>query len=111
MLDDLVDYIDQHGRTDLFALDRSVEDHAVFDSLHDLRLIYLVQQGRKISGHAGRFKVYALDYGAYVDLVEQETHVSGGRGKPSGEAGQAVLVPAAALRLVDSVPSADQPED
>jgi hypothetical protein len=99
VLHHLIDYIGQHGTTDLFALSRQAEGHRLVQELHDLRLIYLVGRQRTIKEQRTRLNQYALDYGPYTEFIERHTHERGGRGVLAAGDAPTLFIPDEALGL------------
>jgi len=56
-------------QTKMFMLPREDANHAMIQSLFDLRLLHLISRGYSDKEKPGqRYNIYALDYGTFVDL-------------------------------------------
>ena len=66
----IVDDVIGRRRARSFMLSRTLERHPVVQRLFDARVLHHMQRGYADKDNPGvRYNIYAIDYGAYVDLI------------------------------------------
>jgi hypothetical protein len=70
VLQQITDEVIGQRKTRSFLLEKEYEQTDIIRSLFDFRLLHLVHRGYVDEAHPGkRYNVYALDFGAYVELL------------------------------------------
>jgi hypothetical protein len=66
----IVDEVIGKRRARSFMLPRELEKHPIIQRLFDARVLHHMQRGYADKDNPGvRYNIYAIDYGAYVDLL------------------------------------------
>lgn len=74
----IIDKVIGRKQSKMFMLLREHADHPMVQSLFDLRLLHLMERGYSDKRNPGlRYNIYAIDYGAYVDLKRTKSEPEG----------------------------------